>query len=91
MLQKSFVGEKVEEEEEKEKQEIKMEATKTTIPHEIGGIQNDPLRFGLQGVKSDIVGSHPLQSAYHSVLPHFYPPNLFFISQFVLTVTLPLL
>ena len=44
----------------------KMEATKT-IAHEIGGIQNDALRFGLHGVKSDIVGSHPLESAYQSV------------------------
>lgn len=42
-----------------------MEAQKT-IAHEIGGIQNDALRFGLHGVKSDIVGSHPLESAYQS-------------------------
>ncbi|KAK8557712.1 hypothetical protein V6N13_008100 [Hibiscus sabdariffa] len=42
-----------------------MEASKT-IQHEIGGLQNDPLRFGLQGVKSDLVGSHPLQSSYES-------------------------
>ncbi|KAK7838560.1 cyclin-b1-2 [Quercus suber] len=45
-----------------------MEATKT-IAHEIGGIQNDALRFGLHGVKSDIVGSHPLESAYQSRPP----------------------
>ncbi|KAF6168937.1 hypothetical protein GIB67_038434 [Kingdonia uniflora] len=32
------------------------------IAHEIGGIQNDALRFGLHGVKTDIVGDHPLQS-----------------------------
>ncbi|KAL0009795.1 hypothetical protein SO802_004903 [Lithocarpus litseifolius] len=44
-----------------------MEATKT-IAHEIGGIQNDALRFGLHGVKSDIVGSHPLESAYQSAV-----------------------
>ncbi|KAF3945786.1 hypothetical protein CMV_027873 [Castanea mollissima] len=44
-----------------------MEATKT-IAHEIGGIQNDALRFGLHGVKSDIVGSHPLESAYQSAM-----------------------
>ncbi|XP_059670559.1 cyclin-B1-2 [Cornus florida] len=42
-----------------------MEAPKT-IAHEIGGVQNDALRFGLQGVKSEIVESHPLQSAYQS-------------------------
>ncbi|KAF8378485.1 hypothetical protein HHK36_029827 [Tetracentron sinense] len=41
-----------------------MEGSKT-IAHEIGGI--DALRFGLQGVRSDIVGSHPLQSAQESV------------------------
>lgn len=42
-----------------------MEAQKT-IAHEIGGLRNDALRFGLHGVKSDIVGSHPLESAYQS-------------------------
>uniref|UniRef100_A0A2P2KWR8 Cyclin-B1-2-like n=2 Tax=Rhizophora mucronata TaxID=61149 RepID=A0A2P2KWR8_RHIMU len=42
-----------------------MEAPKT-IAHEIGGIQNDALRFGLNGVKSDFLASHPLESAYHS-------------------------
>lgn len=42
-----------------------MEAPKT-IEHEIGGLRNDALRFGLQGVKSEIVGSHPLESAYQS-------------------------
>ncbi|KAE8659375.1 putative cytochrome B561 [Hibiscus syriacus] len=42
-----------------------MEASKT-IQHEIGGVQNDALRFGLHGVKSDLVGSHPLQFAYES-------------------------
>ncbi|KAI9186285.1 hypothetical protein LWI28_015786 [Acer negundo] len=36
------------------------------IAHEIGGLQNDALRFGLQGVKSDIVGSHPLETSYQS-------------------------
>lgn len=46
----------------------KMEAPKT-IEHQIGGVQNDALRFGLQGVKSDLVGSHPLESAYESVFP----------------------
>ncbi|KAF2313750.1 hypothetical protein P3X46_029554 [Hevea brasiliensis] len=42
-----------------------MEAPKT-IAHEIGGIQNDALRFGLHGVKSDLVGAHPLESTYQS-------------------------
>ncbi|PON37912.1 Proteasome maturation factor UMP [Parasponia andersonii] len=42
-----------------------MEAPKT-IAHEIGGVQNDALRFGLNGVKSDIVESHPLESAFQS-------------------------
>lgn len=37
------------------------------IAHEIGGVKNDALRFGLHGVKSDIVGSHPLESSYESV------------------------
>ncbi|KAM7268091.1 hypothetical protein ACFE04_010257 [Oxalis oulophora] len=37
-----------------------------SIAHQIGGIQNDALRFGLSGVKSDIVGSHPLESSYKS-------------------------
>ncbi|ESQ28789.1 hypothetical protein EUTSA_v10019303mg [Eutrema salsugineum] len=36
------------------------------IAHEIGGVKNDALRFGLHGVKSDIVGSHPLESSYES-------------------------
>ncbi|CAN6574509.1 unnamed protein product [Malus baccata var. baccata] len=42
-----------------------MEAPKT-IEHQIGGIQNDALRFGLHGVKSDLVGAHPLESALES-------------------------
>uniref|UniRef100_A0A7N0TYZ7 Proteasome maturation factor UMP1 n=1 Tax=Kalanchoe fedtschenkoi TaxID=63787 RepID=A0A7N0TYZ7_KALFE len=42
-----------------------MEAPKS-IPHQIGGLKNDALRFGLQGVKSDIVGAHPLESAFKS-------------------------
>ena len=44
-----------------------MESSKT-IAHEIGGIQNDALRFGLQGVKSDLVGSHPVESLYETVI-----------------------
>ncbi|WOH10694.1 hypothetical protein DCAR_0730164 [Daucus carota subsp. sativus] len=42
-----------------------MEDTKI-IEQGIGELKNDQLRFGLQGVKSDIVGSHPLESSYHS-------------------------
>ncbi|XP_012572655.1 cyclin-B1-2-like isoform X1 [Cicer arietinum] len=44
-----------------------MEDTSKTIAHQIGGLQNDALRFGLHGVKSDIVGSHPLESSLQSV------------------------
>ncbi|KAG9450103.1 hypothetical protein H6P81_010068 [Aristolochia fimbriata] len=36
-----------------------MEASKS-IHHSVTEIQNDALRFGLQGVKSEIVASHPL-------------------------------
>ncbi|MCL7031400.1 hypothetical protein MKW94_001790 [Papaver nudicaule] len=39
--------------------------SKQAIAHEIGGV-NDALRFGLNGVKSDIVGVHPLQSTFES-------------------------
>ncbi|RZC69956.1 hypothetical protein C5167_033082 [Papaver somniferum] len=41
------------------------DASKQTIAHEVGGI-NDALRFGLNGVKSDIVGVHPVQSTFKS-------------------------
>lgn len=51
------------------------------IAHEIGGVKNDALRFGLQGVKSDIVGSHPLESSYESVN---YPRFEFFFVFFVM-------
>ncbi|TYH58084.1 hypothetical protein ES332_D08G131200v1 [Gossypium tomentosum] len=44
-------------------------STPKTIQHEIEGVQNDALRFGLHGVKSDLVGSHSLQSAYESIIP----------------------
>lgn len=57
-------------EEKRREEKRRMEAPKT-IAHEIGGVQNDALRFGLHGVKSDIVGSHPLESAYQSVSPSF--------------------
>ena len=42
------------------------------IAHEIGGVKRDALRFGLNGVKSDIVGSHPLESSYESVIQLFF-------------------
>ncbi|XP_050226290.1 cyclin-B1-2 [Mercurialis annua] len=45
-----------------------MEAETKMIAHEIGGIQNDALRFGIHGVKSDILEAHPLESAYQSAL-----------------------
>ncbi|XP_048328845.1 cyclin-B1-2 [Ziziphus jujuba] len=43
-----------------------MEAPKS-IAHEIGGAKNDALRFGLHGVRSNIVGSHPLESSCQSM------------------------
>ncbi|KEH27380.1 cyclin-B1-2 isoform X2 [Medicago truncatula] len=43
-----------------------MEEVAKSITHQIGGIQNDALRFGLHGVKSEIVDSHPLQSSQKS-------------------------
>lgn len=46
-----------------------MEASKgQSIQHQIGELHKDPLRFGLNGVKSDLVGSHPLEVSYESVL-----------------------
>ncbi|CAN1126199.1 CYCB1-2 [Linum perenne] len=39
-----------------------------TLAHEAGAIEKDALRFGLHGVKSDIVGSHPLEAAYGSTI-----------------------
>ncbi|KAJ4833249.1 hypothetical protein Tsubulata_005082 [Turnera subulata] len=35
-----------------------------SIEVDVCRIEQDPLRYGLHGVKSDIVGSHPLESAY---------------------------
>ncbi|XP_058091762.1 cyclin-B1-2-like [Magnolia sinica] len=49
----------------KEKEKMEEMGSKT-IAHEIAGIQSDPLRFGLQGVKSEIIQSHPLQPIYES-------------------------
>ncbi|XP_021743873.1 cyclin-B1-2-like [Chenopodium quinoa] len=40
-----------------------MEEGTKVIPHQIGGIHNDALRFGFHGVKSEILEAHPLQSA----------------------------
>ncbi|CAL1390734.1 unnamed protein product [Linum trigynum] len=45
-----------------------MEEAPKTLAHQIGGIQNDALRFGLHGVKSDLVGSHPLDVAHRSTI-----------------------
>lgn len=36
-----------------------------TITQEIGEPKYDTLRFGLQSVKGEIIGSHPLESAFH--------------------------
>ncbi|KAK2381208.1 hypothetical protein P8452_31860 [Trifolium repens] len=44
-----------------------MEEASKTIAHQIGGVQTDSLRFGLPGVKSDIIGAHPLESSLQSV------------------------
>ncbi|CAA7408511.1 unnamed protein product [Spirodela intermedia] len=40
--------------------------SKNSIPNDVTGIQNDALRFGLSGVKSEIVGVHPLQPLMES-------------------------
>ncbi|CAO2827102.1 cyclin-B1-2-like [Amaranthus tricolor] len=45
-----------------------MEEGMKAIPHQIGGNNNDALRFGFHGVKSDILEPHPLQSAYNSAI-----------------------
>uniref|UniRef100_A0A0D6QTE6 Proteasome maturation protein n=1 Tax=Araucaria cunninghamii TaxID=56994 RepID=A0A0D6QTE6_ARACU len=37
-----------------------MEPAQQSLPHEVGGV-HDTLRFGLPGVKSDILTAHPLQ------------------------------
>ncbi|KAF5206257.1 Cyclin-b1-2 [Thalictrum thalictroides] len=39
---------------------------KKAIAHEVGGVKNNALRFGLHGVKSDILDVHPLQSSLQS-------------------------
>ncbi|MQL70809.1 hypothetical protein Taro_003128 [Colocasia esculenta] len=43
-----------------------MEISKASITNDVTGIQGDALRFGLNGVKSEIVGVHPLQSLQQS-------------------------
>uniref|UniRef100_A0A1D1Y7T4 Cyclin-B1-2 n=1 Tax=Anthurium amnicola TaxID=1678845 RepID=A0A1D1Y7T4_9ARAE len=43
-----------------------MEVSKASIPNDVTGIQNDALRFGLNGVKGDVVGVHPLQALRES-------------------------
>ncbi|XP_051117906.1 cyclin-B1-2-like [Andrographis paniculata] len=40
-----------------------MDASKTIL---LDGRAEDPLRFGIHGVKSDIIEPHPLESAYSS-------------------------
>ncbi|KAL5722296.1 hypothetical protein ACHQM5_005834 [Ranunculus cassubicifolius] len=40
--------------------------SKQTIEHEIGGVRADAMRFGLHGVKADILEVHPFQSAHQS-------------------------
>ncbi|KAB2611549.1 cyclin-B1-2-like [Pyrus ussuriensis x Pyrus communis] len=42
--------------------ESKIEALKT-MKHQIVGIQNNALWFGLHSDKSDLIGTHPLKSA----------------------------
>ncbi|GAA0172598.1 chaperone [Lithospermum erythrorhizon] len=42
-----------------------MEAPKSIV-HDIGGPKHDTLRFGLDAAKSEIIGSHPLESSYQS-------------------------
>ena len=49
-----------------------MEIAKDSIQNDVTGIQNDALRFGLSGVKSDISAVHPLQSLMKSVIPLFH-------------------
>lgn len=48
----------------------KMEMTKRSIENDPTAIQNDSLRFGFHGVRSEIVGNHPLQSS-HQLVPRF--------------------
>ncbi|KAK1280557.1 Cyclin-B1-2 [Acorus gramineus] len=44
-----------------------MEGSSKSIAHDVGGAEIDALRFGLNGVKSDIIASHPLQSLHQSI------------------------
>jgi proteasome maturation protein len=54
-----------------------MEEASKTIAHQIGGVQTDSLRFGLPGVKSDIIGAHPLESSLQSVIISLFHSFLF--------------
>ncbi|KAL9424860.1 hypothetical protein AB3S75_031894 [Citrus x aurantiifolia] len=41
-------------------------AAQNKISHQVGEFQNDVFRFDIHGVKSDIVGSHPLETLCQS-------------------------
>ncbi|XP_078429157.1 cyclin-B1-2-like [Wolffia australiana] len=43
-----------------------MEMSQSSIQNDVAGIQNDALRFGLNGVKSEIMAVHPLQPLMES-------------------------
>ncbi|KAL0666357.1 hypothetical protein Bca4012_029061 [Brassica carinata] len=45
------------------------------IAHEIGGLKRDAVRFGLNGVKSDIVGSHLFIYSSSDLHPRFQRPS----------------
>lgn len=47
--------------------EVKNMAAQNKISHQVGEFQNDVFRFDIHGVKSDIVGSHPLETLCQSV------------------------
>lgn len=46
--------------------------SKSEISHDVEKVERDALRFGLHGVKSDVVGAHPLQSLLHSVFSSLF-------------------
>lgn len=60
-------------------------AAQNKISHQVGEFQNDVFRFDIHGVKSDIVGSHPLETLCQSVKfssfllfpfnSHYFPLN----------------
>ncbi|KAF6143820.1 hypothetical protein GIB67_016741 [Kingdonia uniflora] len=45
---------------------MEVSESKKKISHEVAGVQNDALRFGLNGVRSQIIGDHPVQTIYES-------------------------